>query len=187
MYYRIIALIFIFFMGSSFNDVKLVKKKIADGITIMMPSNFYPMSPDDIAQRYPSVRKPIAAYTNDQRLVDFSVNLSASQWRSSDIEMAKSFMKASIHNMFDKVKVLQEDIREINGHRYIVFEIESRMNADNKTFSNAEPIRKYSYLQYLLINGKMIVFSFHAPVQLKDQWDSIVPEMMQSIKVSKKI
>jgi hypothetical protein len=182
---RIVGLICLFLVGSSFNDVKLVKRKVADGITVMLPSNFHPMSANDLRQRYPSVRKPIAAYTNDQRLVDFSINLSASRWRSSDIEIAKSFIKASIYNMFDNVTVIQEDIREINDHQYIIFEIETRLNG-TKGFTNSEPLKKYSYLQYLIINNKMIVFSFHSPVQLKDQWQTIVPDVMNSIKVNKK-
>lgn len=186
MYLKIFAFIVVFLTGSGFNDVKLVKKKVADGITVMLPSNFYPMSPDDMRQRYPSVRRPIAAYTNSQRLVDFSINLSATQWRSSDIEMAQSFIKASIYNMFDKVDVLQENIREINGHQYIIYEIETHIDG-NKSFTNSEPVRKYSYLQYLIINGKMIVFSFHSPVQLKDQWKDVVPDIMNSIKLNKKI
>lgn len=187
MYLRIIVLLIIFISAGSFTDPKLVKTKVAEGITVSLPQNFYPMSPDDIAQRYPSIRKPIAAYTNDQRLVDFNINLSASQWRPSDIELAKSFIKASIHNMFDEVKVLQEDIREINGHNYIVFELETKIEGDSKSFSNTQAVRKYSYLQYLLINGKMIVFSFHSPIKLKDRWESVAPEVMNSIKVSKKI
>ena len=186
-YIKAFAIICFLLLSMSFNDVKLKRVKVADGISVMLPENFYPMSPDDIAQRYPSIRKPIAAYTNDQRLVDFSINLSATQWRDSDIEMAKGFLKASIYNMFDKVTIIQEDIREINGHKFILFEIETRIEGNKNSFSNSESLKKYSYLQYLLINGKMIVFSFHSPVQLKEQWQSVAPQIMESIKISKKI
>ena len=120
---RISFLLCILLIASSFQDIKLKKTKVSDAITVSLPESFYPMAPQDIAQRYPSVRKPIAAYTNDQMLVDFSINQSASMWRQSDIEMAKSFMKSSVMNMFDSVEFIQEDIREINGHNYIVFEI----------------------------------------------------------------
>src|SRR6478609_7258684 len=80
---------------------RLVKTKIADGIVVLIPREFRPMDDLDFSQRYPSVRKPIAAYTNEAREVDFSVNISATQWSESDVEIAKQFFKAGVLNMFD--------------------------------------------------------------------------------------
>jgi hypothetical protein len=54
---------------------KLVKTKVTDDITVMLPRDFRPMDELDFSQRYPSVRKPIAAYSNENRDVDFSVNI----------------------------------------------------------------------------------------------------------------
>jgi hypothetical protein len=183
---RITLLITLFLITSGFENGKLRKVKVADGITVMLPQDFYPMAPEDIAQRYPSVRKPIAAYTEPERMVDFSVNQSATQWRNGDIELAKSFIKASISNMFHKVKVHQEDIREINGNTFIIFELETRINGDRMALETSEPILKYSYLQYLITNGKMIVFSFHAPIYLMKDWQPIAGDIMNSIKVNTK-
>lgn len=183
---RSLFLITLFLAGSGFKDLKLKKTKIADGISVMLPDDFFPMTPDDVAQRYPSVRKPIAAYSNEDRMVDFSVNISATQWREGDIEIAKGFIKASISNMFDKVKVHQEDIREINGNTFIIFEIESRINGDRLGLETTEPAVKYSYLQYLLKNGKMYVFSFHAPLRYIQTWQPIANEVMNSVKINPK-
>lgn len=183
---RSFFLITVFLIGSSFNDIKLKRTKVADGITVMLPEGFFPMTPEDIAQRYPSVRKPIGAYTNEDRMVDFSVNRSATQWRDGDIEMAKGFIKASINHMFDKVKVHQEDIREINGHTYIIFELETRIHGDRMALETTEPAVKYSYLQYLIKNGNMYVFSFHAPLRYIQEWQPIAGKVMNSVKVNPK-
>ena len=59
------------------DDPKLVKVKISSEITAMLPKDFVPMGELDFSQRYPSVRKPIGAYTNPDHEVDFSVNISA--------------------------------------------------------------------------------------------------------------
>lgn len=184
--FRSIFLITIFLIGSSFNDIKLKRTKVAEGISVMLPESFYTMSPADIAQRYPSVRKPIAAYSNDARMVDFSINQSATHWRNSDIELAKGFIKASLNNMFHKVKVHQEDIREINGNIFIIFEIETRINGDSYGLETTAPILKYSYLQYLIVKGRMYVFSFHSPIQLMNKWQPVAGEIMNSIKVNRK-
>ena len=181
---RSFLFITLFLAGAGFNDQQLKKVKVADGISVMLPEGFFPMTPEDIAQRYPSVRKPVAAYTNEERMVDFSINQSATQWKDTDIEMAKGFIKASISHMFDKVKVHQEDIREINGHKFIIFELETRIDGDRMALETTPPAVKYSYLQYLIKNGKMYVFSFHAPLRYIDQWQPIASEVMNSIKVN---
>lgn len=184
---RAVAVLVFFLALSGFNDIKLKKTKVTDNITVSLPENFYVMSPTDIARRYPSVRKPLAAYTNDQRLVDFSINKSATMWRDQDVEMAKDFVKSSIDNMFDQVNFLQEDIREINGRTFIVMEFESRMEGDNNNLTQNAGIAKYSYMQYLISQGQMIVFSFHAPAKLQNIWQPVAPEIMSSIKISNKL
>ncbi|HEX8040501.1 MAG TPA: hypothetical protein VF490_15185, partial [Chryseosolibacter sp.] len=59
---------------------KLVKKKITDDITVLLPQTWRPMDDLDFTERYPSVRAPLAAFTNEERTADFSVNISATRW-----------------------------------------------------------------------------------------------------------
>ncbi|HEX6227003.1 MAG TPA: hypothetical protein VFZ52_21440, partial [Chryseolinea sp.] len=63
---------------------RLVKVKVSDEITISIPQGWNPMDDLDFSQRYPSVRAPLAAYTNLDRTIDFSVNISATQWPDED-------------------------------------------------------------------------------------------------------
>jgi len=162
---------------------KLVKTKVNEHITVSLPENFFPMSVSDLTQRYPSVRRPIGAYTNSQRLVDFSIKQSATKWRDSDIEIAKDFFKASLVNLYDRVKILKEEIVTINNRQYIAFEMETRINGDKYSLDKKDPVRSYIYVQYLLINGKTIVFALNAPIQMKEEWQSLTEEIMKSVKV----
>ena len=166
---------------------KMVKTKIGDYITVNLPDSFYSMSPQDIAQRYPSVRNAVGAYSNDDRLVDFSINVSATRWKSSDIEIAKEFFKSSIVNLYDRVDFINEEIKVINGMRYIVFEFDSRITGDKYSLDKQDAVRTYTYMQYLLINGKTFVFSFNAPTQLKDKWSETAAEIMNSLIIKKNI
>ncbi len=166
---------------------KLVKTKIGDDITVNLPDTFFAMTEQDMAQRLPSVRQPVGAYTNEDRLVDFSVNISATRWRSTDIEIAKDFFKASVVELYDRVDFINEEIKIIDDKRYIIFEFDSRINGDKYTLDQQGAVRKYSYILYLLINGKTIVFSFNCPIQLKDKWVDIAPKIMNSIKVKNSI
>lgn len=184
MKFTLIAVVLIFLAPTK---DKMVKTKVGDHITVELPQSFFPMTPQDIAQRYPSVRQPIGAFTNEDRLVDFSVNISATRWRSSDIEIAKDFFKTSIVELYDRVEFTQEKIEVINNMRYIIFEFDSRINGDQYTLAQRDSVRIYSYVMYLLINGKTIVLSFSAPIQLKDKWVDVAAQIMNSVKVKPSI
>lgn len=165
------------------DKVKLVKTKVNDQITVSIPEGWQPMDDMDFTQRYPSVRAPLAAYTDADRVVDFSVNISASQWPDKDNAMAKQFFKASLMNMFDRVEMIDEGIHTISKKELIFFEFESRVNGNRKQEGMQDPVLKYTYIQYYLESGRAIVFTFSCPRRLKDQWQESAREMMKSIKI----
>ena len=169
-----LALAAIAMLLSSFQGVKLVKAKLTEGIAAKLPQSFHEMQPEDIVQRFPSVRKPIAAYTSEDRLSDFSLKISATQWRESDIPMMKEFFKASIINLYDKVDFIQEDVVEVNGRAFAVFEFEGYVKGARK---------KYSYVQYTVANRQTLVFSFNTPGQQRNVWQPVAKAIMSSVKV----
>src|SRR5687767_10599646 len=99
----------------AFDQPKLVKTKVADGITVSVPQEWRPMDGLDFTERYPSVRAPLAAFTDQERRVDFSVNISATRWPDADLVLAQQFFKASLSNMFDRVDMISEGMYEIHG------------------------------------------------------------------------
>ncbi len=166
---------------------RMVKTKVNESITILLPDAFYSMTQEDIARRYPSVRRPLGAYTIASLMADFSVNISATRWKESDLEMAKGFFKSSIYNLFDRVDMISEEIITIDGKQFVSFEFDSRINGDPSSPDSAQPIRRYNYVQYLLINGKTIVFSFNCHARIKEEWQQTVGEIMSSVKVKNNI
>jgi hypothetical protein len=168
---------------TGFDEPKLVKTKIAEGMTVRLPKSFRPMDELDLTQRYPSVRMPIAAFTNEEREVDFSVNLSATQWPDTNLDIARKFFKAGIYNLFDDVDMIDEGVHQIHGRDFIFFEFESRVKGDRRDLSLQEPVLKYTYIQYLVEPGRTLVFSFHCPRRLRNDWQSTAHAIMKSIKL----
>lgn len=162
---------------------KLVKTKLTDGITASIPASFKPMDEMDFTQRYPSVRAPLAAYTNDDRDVDFSVNISATQWPDGDLTVAGKFFRVGLTNLFDKVDFLQEGVHEVNGRKFIFFEIESRMNGNKMNEAVRNPILKYTYIQYLVEKDRTLVFTFSCPMRLKQDWQETASLVMKSVRI----
>lgn len=162
---------------------KLVKTKVTDEITVSIPTGFYPMTPEDIAQRLPSVRAPLGAYTNEDRMVDFSVNISATQWPDANQEIAAKFFKSALYNLYDKVEMIEEGIHEVHKKKYIYFEFESRINANRRLEGGSEPIMKYTCIQYLVEPGRTLVFTFSCPKARREEWEETVHAVMKTIKV----
>ena len=175
--------IFFLFLIFGFTPVKLVKTKIADGITVSLPGDFYAMPPDDVAQRFPSVRAPLGAYTNQDRVVDFSVNISATQWPDADLEIARQFFKSGLMNLYDKVDVIEEGIHVVNKKKYIFFEFESYVRGNKRQLGDEDPILKYTYIQYLVQPRRTLVFTFSCPKDQRQDWQETARQIMKTVKV----
>lgn len=180
---RKVLFFFVVFSCFSFSEPKLVKTKISDDITVLVPKTFRPMDEMDLVQRYPSVRRPVAAYTNMEREVDFSVNISATQWPDGDIAIAQKFFKAGISNLFDDVEMIAEEIREVHGQQFIFFEFESRVRGDRRELGLESPVMRYTCQQYLVQPGRTLVFSFSCPRRIRADWQTSAHKMMEGIRV----
>lgn len=167
----------------AFSQTKLVKTKVAEGITLSLPTELTPMTPDDIVQRYPSVRAPLAAYTNGNRTADFSINTSATQWPDGNIELAQKFFKAGITNLYDRVDFIDQGVQMVNKRKFIFFEFQSRVNGNKMKEGEQSAVFRYTYIQYYIEKDKAVVFSFSCPKDQKEEWQPIVRAMMKSVKI----
>ena len=168
---------------TGFAPPKLTKIKISDGVTVSIPKSLSLMTPEDIVQRYPSVRSPLAAFTNKNRSADFSVNISATQWPDGNIELARKFFRAGITNLYDRVDFISEGIQIINKKKFIYFEFQSRVNGNKMALGEQSPVYRYTYIQYFVEKDKALVFSFNCPKDLKEEWQPTVHAMMKTVKV----
>lgn len=168
----------------AFVPPKLKKTKVADGITMLVPQDWRAMDRVDFTERYPSVRAPLAAYTNEERLVDVSVNISATQWPDTDLGLAKQFFKSSLLNTFDKVEIITEGIHEKHGKKFIYFEFNSRVNGKKQQEGLKDPVLRYSYIQYLIEKDRTLVFAFNCPTRQQQDWQESARKMMTSVKVN---
>jgi hypothetical protein len=167
----------------SLDHPRLVKVKVNDDITISVPKEWQPMDDLDFTERYPSVRAPLAAYTNADRTIDFSVNISATRWPDANLEIASRFFKSSIRNMFDRVEMLDEGIRKVNGKSFIFFRFESRVSGSKTDVGNTDPILKYTYLQYFIQPQRTLVFAFNCPRRDRQEWEETSEAMMKNIRI----
>ena len=163
----------------------MVKTKVSDSITMLLPQDFIPMSQQEINTKYVSAKPPVAAYTDYSREVDFGVNIAYSQWNPDDLEIMKSFYKSNIMGFYSEVQFITEDIIEINGRNFVVFEFLGNVIDEEGTTLNQGSISKFVRIQYAIVQGKTVLFNFSCSGRLKDHWAPLSKEMMESVKISK--
>ncbi|MFD3003233.1 hypothetical protein ACFS7Z_22920 [Pontibacter toksunensis] len=181
-YLAFLAILFV--AGVAFAQPKLKKVNITKELSVLLPQDFSPMPDDGIARRYPATTKPLAVFTSPNGLVDFSVTQKVSQFRAQDLKMMKEFYKAALLERHSKIDFIRDEVTQINGKDHIVFEYVSSVEDERKS-SNLAPVQKYSMVQYAISDRQMMIFTFHAPFQLKNEWQQPAREIMSSIKIKK--
>lgn len=167
----------------SLAPAKWMKTRLPDGVTVSVPDLLVPMTPEDMAQRFPSVRAPLGAFTNAERLADFSVNISATNWPDADVELASKFFKSGLQNLYDRVEFIDEGIHTLHKKKFIYFEFESRISGDRRKQGFQDAVLKYTYIQYLIQKDRTLVFTFSCPKDLQQEWQPLAHEMMKRISV----
>ena len=150
--------------------------KITEGVKASLPADFLSMSDDDLAVKYPSTKKPLAMFTNLDRIADFGLNVNKSSWPGNDLKILQGVYKSTIMDMYNKVEFLQEGIKTINKKEFIIFEF----------ISVFEGQRNYTFLQYAVVKNQVYLFNFSTAAHLKDKWQPIAQKIMSSIKMSVK-
>jgi hypothetical protein len=179
---KIICLLFAISL-LAFAPPKLVKRKLSEEVTIKMPADFRPMTDDEIAARYFTYKKPTAMFTDENVKVDFGLNINDTEWKYKDLEMMKNFYKASMLRMFSKVTMLQEKMLTINKYQFAAFEFVSEIKSEEGDIRQLKPLRTYTYMLYTIYADKAIVLNFSCPEALKEKWQPVAQEMMQTVVV----
>ncbi len=166
---------------------KLKKTEVHDAITVSLPADFAPVTEQDMAAKYVSYRKPIALYTDPSRQVDFSVNMSLTQWQYFDLPLVKDFYKASLSTLYADINWIKEDIQEIKDVNFAIFEYVGTVAdaEEENSIRQTKPMQVYTYIAYGLVNGKVVVFTFTAPASQRQQWAPVAAAMMESIRLKK--
>ena len=170
------------FAGGTKKKLKMVKTQVDKNVSLKLPEEFTIMSDNDIAKKYPAYRKPVATYTNEDRIIDFGFNVSNNRW-GNNIGLLKTFYKATIMNMYDKVDWIQDTIVTHKKRNFIAFEFVSE-NIGKETDRQLPPISYYHYVMYTLVKNEVYIFNYTVPIRQKDNWQPVGHIIMNSIKIS---
>ncbi|UXX79681.1 hypothetical protein N7E81_00965 [Reichenbachiella carrageenanivorans] len=164
----------------------MTKVNVTEEINMMIPSDFRLMTDDEMASRYFTTKKPVAIYTDQTVMVDLGINQSATEWIVDDLEIMVSFQKSNIYNFYDDIEMIDQGIKEVDGKKAAYFEFISTVKPEGKSFRSQSPVKKYTYIQYMIVGEHSWVFNFSSPVQLQSIWQPQVINIMNSVIFLKK-
>lgn len=171
---------------------KMVKTKVNDYISLLLPSDFALMPAEEYARRFGAYRPPLAMYQNQDGNVHFGINQSQNRslrayaeadFKAEDLEMLKGMYKASIAAMHTEVNFLQDKVVNLNKRDYIVLEFVGLVKDEDNAFGSGKVLRQYSYLMYTVENDQVLVFNFTCPQPIQQKWAPVAQQIMQSLKV----
>lgn len=180
---KIIAVLFILiaFRGVSQN-YSTEKVGPEENISFKIPNSLTSMTDQDRMSKIYSTKVPLAMYANNSQEVTFGVNYNIMQWKENDTEVIYGFYKASINNLFDEVTFIRDEVKEINGKEFIIFEFVGEIKDDN-VFSARSLPKSYSYIAYTSWKDQVLLFNFSCRALLSNQWNTTAQDIIESIKI----
>jgi len=164
---------------SSYAQLMLVPMKLTDEISMKIPSKLRQEPPT--LQRTTSTT--LAMFVSRDRRSDFTLNKSQLRWAEADEELLSQFYKANILNIYDQVDMITEEIKEINGRKFIIFEFSGTVIDEPNAFITAKKRSDYTYIQYSIVEDGILIFRFTSSVVMKNHWQEAINEAMNSVRV----
>ncbi len=164
------------------------KVEPSKGLVLYIPENFTLMSDDNLAQKYPTYKKPIAMYESRDKKAEMGVNAAVNTWRNNNLNILKDMYKSTIASVFAEVDFIQDGtIVEVNGRKFVYFEFTSAIKDDKRIDETTIVTRRYNYLAYTIYANRILVFNFNSTYISRAEWTQKAVEIMKSIKVSDKL
>lgn len=161
----------------------MVTTKVAEVISLKIPEEFVAMSDQDRMKKIATSKIPLAQFSTLYQDATLGINDNPMQWTENDTETVYGFYKASINALFDEIEFIQDTVKTINGREFIVFEFVS-ITRDDNTFATGKSDRNYTYIQYTSFYDRVLLFNFGCLARLKNQWEDVAEQIMNSIKIS---
>lgn len=182
---KLLAIVLVtIFTFTGFQQLKFIKTKINDDITLSIPEGFHLLEKADIDRKYVAAKAPLAAFTDDMSgTVDIGVNVAFSQWNPEDLEIMRSFYKSNIMGLYDEVRFITEEVIEVDGEKYAVFEFVSVVKDEEGTSLDAGATSKYTRIHYGIVNRKTLLLNFSCPASVQSTWAPVAKNVLESVKI----
>lgn len=163
---------------------KLTQKRVHPQVSMGIPADFREMNEDEIASKYRTLQQSLGLFTEQYGAADLGITLKTideTSWGQADLPILEQFYRASILENYGNVDFLQAGRRMVDDQEVVFFEFIGRVSS-NEAYGNRVSGR-YHFIQYILLNGDIMVVNFNCPARLRTKWQETARAIMDSIRI----
>jgi hypothetical protein len=157
-----------------FSQGKLTTISLFDGkVELMVPKKLSEMSDEMWALKYRSRERPPMVLTD----ADGEVNIIASETQqpANDSQMSAfvDFQLGQLRKQRPDLAILDHGVKTVNNRKVGYF----------KFLSQAEDQKVFNYYFFIIVDGKVVMFTFNCIEKLQNDWEPTADEIVASLKV----
>ena len=159
--------------------------ELLEGLSILLPSEFMPLSATEIKDRYDQNTPPLAVYVHpqDQR-TQWVFTLSATRWRAEDTKIMQDFLYANIENLYEgKVSWLKKQIQNLRGRKAVHISFIGRRSAEKNAIYPRSTESDFHTLLAVVLGDKQLLVHFSCPARYYQQWEEDVEGAISTIRI----
>ena len=141
-------------------------------VTLSAPDNFGPMPVHLRPMPYPGIERPLVMLSDPDGRVILSVNHTRAEVQD-DIRMIRKTMSAVFHQTYRQAVWLRDEVEELNGRRYAVFEF----------VVPEDGVSTHNILYATRLHGTLLMINFKTPEQGDPQWLEAGRAMLSSLRL----
>lgn len=145
---------------------------LGGALTLSAPADFGPMPVHLRPMPYPGIERPLVMLSDPDGRIILSVNHTRAEVQDN-IQIIRKTMSAVFRQSYRQAAWLRDEVEELNGRRYAVFEFVAG--------ENGAPVHTILYATRL--RGTLLLVTFKAPEQGDPQWIENGRAMMSSLRL----
>jgi hypothetical protein len=157
-----------------YSQITLEKISILnDKVEIMAPKELTEMSGEMWSLKYRNKPRPSLVLSDSTGEINLIADMTDQPATESQMTAFKDFQLKQIINKRSDAVILSNGVKVINGKKVGYF----------KFISQAVDQKIFNYYFFVIVSGKILLFSFNCIQQLQEQWEKSADEMVTSVKV----
>lgn len=159
---------------SGFSQLRLEKIRLLDGkVEIAAPPELSSMRNEMWTLKYQNMPRPILALTDIKGEINLIGDMTSQAATEEQLEVFKDFQIDHFRKSRSDLKMLDDGIKTIDGRRVGYF----------KFLSKAGGQKVFNYYFFIIVDGRVLLFTFNCIKELRRTWEKTADEMVLSLRI----
>lgn len=141
-------------------------------MTLMTPDDFGPMPFSLRPMQYPSIARPTDMLSDPTGAVTLTFDHTRAK-NQNDINVLRKAMSGVYHKTYAGARWLRDEVTDVNGHSYAVFELVAPVNG----------VQVHHILYATQMRGTLLLIAFRAPETEAPHWLEAGRKMLASLNM----